>query len=568
MAVFEVLSVASIAPFMGVVTNPKIIHQNEYLHASYVFFEFNSDTQFIVILGFIVIGLIVFGNAYTAFINWKFLNFSYRQGHYLSTRLLSSYLSQPYSYFLSRNSSNFGKNILHEVSRSISSLIVPALNSLSRVLVILMLVLMLFFVNTLTTLIALAILGGSYLIIFTALRRRLHQIGKLSSKSVLEHFKFTNEAFSGIKYIKLRGNENSFVDRFKISSKNNADYSIESASISILPRYFLEALVFGGIISILLYNILKGEQGNDIIPILSLYAFAGYRLMPALQQVYGGMTAVKYNMPALQLIIKDLKECESKITNNINQIETIPFEKSLKLKSLNFHYENTNKNILNNINLKIQCRTTVGIVGSTGSGKTTLVDIILGLLTQNSGNIFIDDLEINLDNKAGWQQLLGYVPQSIFLTDDTIERNIAFSLSDDEINPSKVKKASKIAELDSFIHELPSKYKTYVGERGVRLSGGQRQRIGIARALYHDPKVLVFDEATSALDGITENAIVDAIHNLSKEKTIIMIAHRISTVKECDIIYVLNNGSIIDSGTYDELITSSEYFRNIDNSSS
>jgi ABC-type multidrug transport system fused ATPase/permease subunit len=312
---------------------------------------------------------------------------------------------------------------------------------------------------------------------------------------------------------------------------------------------------------------LKGGNANEVIPILSLYAFAGYRLMPALQQIYGGMTAVKYNMPALQLIIKDLRECDNTTTNKKDLVGSVAFKKSLYLESINFCYEGTNKNILTNLNLEIQCRTTVGIVGSTGSGKTTLVDIVLGLLTQNSGNIFVDNIQINSDNISLWQEHLGYVPQSIFLTDDTIERNIAFSLSDSEIDSSKIKKASKIAELDSFINELPNKYKTYVGERGVRLSGGQRQRIGIARALYNNPDLLVFDEATSSLDGVTENAIVDAIHNLSNKKTIIMIAHRLSTVKECDIIYVLENGSIVDSGKYDKLISENEYFKKVASSS-
>ena len=481
--------------------------------------------------------------------------------------MCNSYLLQPYSYFLKKSSSDFGKNILNEVGRCITSLVIPAMNTLSRVLVVIMLVIMLLFVDAAITLITVFILGGSYVIIFYLLRRRLHQIGELSSKSIFNRFKIINETFSGIKYIKLRGMENKFLNSFLKPSKNLADYSIESSSISILPKYLLETLAFGSIIVILLYNLLGGGNANEVIPILSVYAFAGYRLMPALQQIYGGMTAVKYNMPALQLIINDLKECDNNNNSKKETVGSIAFKNSLYLESINFRYEGTKKNILTNLNLEIQCRTTVGIVGSTGSGKTTLVDIILGLLTQNSGKIFVDNIQINSDNIACWQEHLGYVPQSIFLTDDTIERNIAFSLSDNEIDSNKIKKASKIAELDSFINELPDKYKTYVGERGVRLSGGQRQRIGIARALYNNPNLLVFDEATSSLDGVTENAIVDAIHNLSNKKTIIMIAHRLSTVKECDIIYVLENGSIVDSGKYDELISGNEYFKKVANSS-
>jgi ABC-type multidrug transport system fused ATPase/permease subunit len=299
---------------------------------------------------------------------------------------------------------------------------------------------------------------------------------------------------------------------------------------------------------------------ETIMPVISLYVMAGYRLMPALQQIYSGLTQIKFNHSAFEALVHDFS-----ISNNekVEQIKhaTIPFKDKFEISNLSFSYENTDTKTLDELNLIVYPNTTVGIVGSTGAGKTTLIDLILGLLVPESGSVSLDGVEINKHNISGWQNNIGYVAQSIYLTDDTIEANIAFAKSRDEININKAIKAAKMANLHEFITTLPEQYKTFVGERGVRLSGGQRQRIGIARALYNNPDVLVLDEATSSLDGITEEIIIDAMTSLSHKKTIIMIAHRLSTVKECDVIHLMANGKIVDSGTYEYLMTHSDEFR-------
>jgi ABC-type multidrug transport system fused ATPase/permease subunit len=287
--------------------------------------------------------------------------------------------------------------------------------------------------------------------------------------------------------------------------------------------------------------------------------------MPALQQIYASSTQLKYNLPALDILVKDIASFDGEAQLLPKEATPLPFSKALVLKDIHFKYPNIDESVLKGLNLTIRPNTTVGFVGSTGSGKTTLVDIILGLLSPTQGKIFVDDVDITDKNISSWQANLGYVPQTIYLIDDTIARNIAFAVPDKDINMNRVAEAAKLAELDEFIQTLPQQFQTSVGERGVRLSGGQRQRIGIARALYHNPEVLILDEATSALDGITENVIMDAINNLSHKKTIMMIAHRLATVKECDVIYVMENGLFVDSGTYQELLENNEKFRKMAN---
>jgi ABC-type multidrug transport system fused ATPase/permease subunit len=286
--------------------------------------------------------------------------------------------------------------------------------------------------------------------------------------------------------------------------------------------------------------------------------------MPALQQIYGSLANIKFHIPLLDMLVDELQETDL-LNLSKNDLSAVDFHTKIQLKSISFQYANADLPTIDKLNMEIIPNTTIGIVGSTGSGKTTLVDIILGLLPIESGEMVADKVSINSSNIHNWQKNFGYVPQTIYLTDNTIAHNIAFSVSDQMINLNNVVEAAKLAELDEFVQTLPQKYNTYVGERGVRLSGGQRQRIGIARSLYNNPKILVLDEATSSLDGITENVVMDAIHNLAHKKTIIIIAHRLTTVEECDVIHMIDSGKITASGTYEELIGSNEQFRKMAN---
>jgi ATP-binding cassette, subfamily B, bacterial PglK len=562
MGFLEILSVSSIFPFMAIVTSPEIIQENEYLSYVYDFFSFSSNKEFLIWSGLAVICLLAITNAYNAFVNWKIFDFAYSLTHELSSRLLRAYITQSYEFFLDRNSSDLSKNILAEVSRSVSGVILPGLHTLAKIIVTFFLLLMLFLVNYIVALCIFTVLGGIYLLIYRIFRSNLKKRGIASTHATTQRYKITNESMHGIKDLKLKGSEFSYIERFiKYDKEFNRNGAIGSI-IALLPRFILETITFGGIVLVVVLLIISGQSGQSIIPVLSLYALAGYRLMPALQQIYVGFVQLKYNTPALDILISDFKELsDEEIIHLKNPKKDLQFEKSFELSEINYKYPNSEDYILRNLNLKIFHNTTVGIVGPSGSGKTTLVDILLGLLDFESGKYSVDDITIDKTNILDWQKKFGYVPQDIFLSDDSITHNIAFSIPNDEIDQNQVRKVAKLANIDDFILSLPQGYETFAGDRGVRLSGGQRQRIGIARALYSDPDILVLDEATSALDGTTESGIMDAINNLSQDKTIIIIAHRLETVMKCDIIYFVNHGNTVDSGTYNELVDLNQDFR-------
>jgi ABC-type multidrug transport system fused ATPase/permease subunit len=299
-----------------------------------------------------------------------------------------------------------------------------------------------------------------------------------------------------------------------------------------------------------------------VLPIISLYVFAGYRLMPALQVIYSSFTKITFVGPSLDKLYYDIKSLKAFVPNQDEGI--LKLEQTISLKNISYEYPNSSRTVLKDININIPAKNTIGLIGSTGSGKTTIIDIILGLLEAQKGNLEVDGKLITKNNCRAWQRSLGYVPQHIYLADDTIAANIAFGLNVDEINQEAVEKSAKIANLFEFVvNELPNKFKTKVGERGVRLSGGQRQRIGIARALYHNPQVLILDEATSALDNETEKAVMEAVNNLSKDITIILIAHRLNTVKNCDIVFKIEKGQLVSQGTFDQLIDNNKDFDSV-----
>ena len=556
----EVAGVSSIAPFMAVIASPDVIHENKYLELAYRLSGASSDNVFIVYLGIFSISILLVANSVNAFMVWKINYFSNHQTHRVSVRLLRGYLHRPYSFYLNQNTSELSKNILHEINRSIGGTVLPILSVLSKLIVALFISTLLIYIDPIIAMFTTIVLGASYWLIYKYVRNKLHYIGVESSEENYQMYKTTNEAMSGIKDIKLRGIEEEFIGRFNNPSFKFSTYMAQKTIMAILPRYLLEVVAFSGIISIMIFFVSTGYSTAEILPIVSLYAMAGFRLLPAVQQIYSGITLIKFNLPALERLYSDLSKAPNRPYEFHNQ-DQILLSKNLKLNELSYSYSNSKDLVLNKLNLKIDANTTIGIVGSTGSGKTTLIDLMLGLISPNSGSISVDGVEINYHNVRNWQQVVGYVPQTIYLNDETIERNIAFAVPMHEIDKELIKEASKMANLDNFVSTLPEKYNTIVGERGIRLSGGQRQRIGIARALYHNPSVIFLDEATSSLDGITENIIMEAIQNLSHKKTIVMVAHRLSTLKECDIIHMMHNGKIVDSGTYQQLIDSNQDFK-------
>jgi len=556
MALLDMIGVASILPFVAVLTNPSIIETNVILNSMFEAsskFEIESREQFLFGLGILVFILLVISllfKAITIYLQTRFvqmLEFS------IGKRLIEGYLNQPYSWFLNRHSAELGKTILSEVGVISGGGLKPALEIIARSLIAVALLSLLILADPKIALIVGSFLGLAYLIIFYLLHKFRKTLGEKRFKNNKLRFSVVSEAFGAIKEIKIGGLEKIYVKNFSEPAKIFARTQATSQLVSQLPRLILEIIAFGGILLIILYIMSQTGNFNKALPIVSLYVFVGYRLLPAFQEIYASFTSLSYISPSLDKLTKDFKNL--KIPHNNKYQGNFNLRNAIIIKEICYNYPNASRTALKDINLNIPAKSVVGFVGASGSGKTTLVDIILGLLEPREGTLLIDEQVLTKINSRAWQRSIGYVPQQIYLSDDTIAANIAFGVDSNLVDENLVEKAAKIANVHQFIiDELPEKYQTTIGERGVRLSGGQRQRIGIARALYHNPQVLILDEATSALDNETEKVVMDAVNNLHKDITIILIAHRLNTLKNCDIIFKLEKGQLVSQGSYDKII--------------
>jgi ABC-type multidrug transport system fused ATPase/permease subunit len=562
MALLDMLGVASIMPFIAVLANPELVETNAILKTVYtVSSNFGVDTpeQFLFALGIGVFLLLVGSLAFKALTTYVQLRFTLMREYSIGKRLVEGYLHQPYSWFLNRHSADLGKTILSEVSNVTDGGITPTMNLIAQGTVAIALLMLLIVMDPKLALIVGLTLAAVYSLIFRTTSALLARMGTERVKANQERFVVVSEAFGAAKEVKVGGLEYAYIQRFAGPAQTYARYQASAQVISQLPRFALEAIAFGGMLLVMLYLMAQSGGFASALPIIALYAFAGYRLMPALQQVYGALTQLRFSGPALDALHKDLMSLQP--TGPYQQQPALPLNQVITLNNIVYRYPNAAIPALKGISLTIPARSTVGLVGATGSGKTTTVDLILGLLDAQEGTLAIDGQPITDHNKRAWQRAIGYVPQQIYLADDTVAANIAFGIEPEQIDQAAVERAAKIANLHEFVtNDLPQGYATTVGERGVRLSGGQRQRIGIARALYHKPQVLILDEATSALDNLTEQAVMEAVNNLGHDITIILIAHRLSTVRQCDQIYLLERGEVNASGTYEELIDSSQQF--------
>ncbi len=565
MALIDMLGVASIMPFIALLTNPEIIETNTLLKFAYLksnFFGVENEKQFLILVGFSVFLILIISILFKVLTTYFQSRFIEMTKHNMSVRLVEKYLNQPYSWFLNRNSSYLGKSILSEVGNVIGRGLTPMISLISNSLLTLLLFILLVLVEPKLTLIVIVIVGVFYGLVYKFNQDIIKRIGKENFLANEIKFKVLLEAFGATKEIKLAGLENVFLNQFSNPSKTIAKNSTLIDIISQIPRYTLEAISFGGMILIIIYFMISRGDITNVLPIVALYAFAGYRLMPAVQKIFVNITNLRVIGPALNSLYEDLKNLKK--SEKIENKSFLKLKQEIKLKNVSYNYPNSSRTVLRNININIPVHKTIGIVGKTGSGKTTTVDIILGLIEAQEGSLEVDGKIINYKNKRSWQNSIGYVPQQIFLADDTVSSNIAFGKKINEINQKDVERAAKIANLHDFVvNELPLKYQTFVGEKGVRLSGGQRQRIGIARALYYKPELLVFDEATSALDNLTEKKVMEAIYETKNEITKILIAHRLNTVKKCDKIFLFEKGNLVKEGTFEELFETSEKFREI-----
>ncbi len=556
MAILDMIGVASILPFIAVLTNPTLIETNIILNKMFQISKnlgVENNQEFLFTLGILVFVLLVASLVFKAVTTYLQLRFVQLSDYSIGKRLIKIYLNQPYSWFLNRNSADLGRIILSQVGEVVGSGIRPAMEIIAKGSVVFFIVALLVTINLKLAIIVGCTLSFAYGIMYLFVHNYLDKLGKKRLQNNKLRYFFINEVFGAAKEVKISSLEEIYVSHYSDSAKNFALSAATSNTLGQLPRFAIEAIAFAGTLLLILFMMAKTGSFNDALPILSLYVFAGYRLMPALQQMYVSFSQLTYISPSLDKIYEDIKNLETSSSYPIQNL--LPFDKSIVLKNISYNYPNAARTTLKNINLSISANTTVGFIGKTGSGKTTTVDIILGLLEAQKGTLEIDGKTINKQNSKSWRSNIGYVPQSIFLSDNTVSANIAFGVNPKNIDLRAVEKASKIANLHEFvINELPNQYQTTIGERGVRLSGGQRQRIGIARALYSNPKVLILDEGTSSLDNETEQVVIQAVNKLSKDITIILVAHRLNTVKNCDTIFKFEKGEIVDHGSYNKII--------------
>jgi len=563
-ALLQVVGIASIFPFIATASDPSVVGKNAYLYAAKTYFSIENDQDFIVLLGAVVLVTLVLTNMFLAFSSWITVKFTETTIHTLSVRLLQRYLLESYLFHLERNSAELLKNLSSEVYRVVNGGVLSAINIVSKGLTSLCILIFLVLVDPLIALVVGGVLGASYALIYWLIRLKLAKVGVLVTQLFTNKMRYVNESFGGIKELKVLGREKYYLKQFCDVSEEIVSYAVFNRIVMELPRYVLETVAFGGILSMTIYLVSVRNEAQSVLPMISLYALAGYRLMPALQGVFQSTATLRHDIAAVDLFYNDIKGVSSQLIDLGEQEvkEQLLVKKDLVLGDICFHYPSVSKLAIKNLSLKVKVNTSIGIIGTSGSGKSTLVDVILGLLQPQKGSIAVDGEQLTDDNLRAWQNNIGYVPQVIFLADLTVSENIAFGLPIKEIDQDAVVRAAKMANLHHFIvTELEDGYQTMVGERGVRLSGGQRQRIGIARALYHDPSVIVLDEATSALDTPTESAVMDAVYNLAHKKTIIMIAHRISTVSKCDNLLWLEQGQVKAYGKFEQLMLTEPSFK-------
>ena len=562
----EILGVLSMAPFMAIVGDMSILMGDGLLAEIYTKSGVSSPNEFVFWLGFSVLVLLLIGALISMYTTWRLSMFATGIGSEIADTLYQFYMNQSWLFHSTTSSAQLTKQVANETTRLTTLVLQPLMQMNARIVLALFMSLGIFIYNPMVAIIGLLIFSIAYAVLYKIVRFQLQNNGATISNIHEVRFRLMNEGFGGIKDVLLLGISADFINRFEQSGKTLA-YSLgTNNALAHVPRYFMELIAFGAMISLVLYLLLtyQGDLGI-ILPVLSVYALAGFKLLPAFQQIYFSLALIKGNISAFESIKDDLEKSKAlskqQSVRTHNSTDKMQLLESIKLQNISFTYPSKPEPVLKNLTLTIPANKIVGIVGPSGSGKSTAIDILLGLIEPQAGQVLIDNIKIESINRRGWQNTIGFVPQSIFLSEGSIAENVAFGVPEKEINLSQVQVAIKLAHLDELISELPEGINTRVGERGVQLSGGQRQRIGIARALYHEASVLVFDEATSALDGITEKIIMDAIHDFNGQKTIIMIAHRLKTVQKCDIIFFIDKGQIVDQGTYQELIENNPQFK-------
>lgn len=567
MAFAEVAGIVAIAPFMALVGDMGKLQGEGTLAQLYQATGFADPQQFLFWLGIAVLIALTIASGVSMYTTWRLSLYASKIGAEVSTRLYKYYMFQPWLFHTSGSSSRLTNRIAQESGRITNQVIHPLMLMNAKAMMALVMIIALLILNPAVAVVGLMVFGSAYFLLFKTVRERLSRNGNIITKANQERFKLMNEGFGGIKDTLLLGRQAIFNQRFEKASQQFGHSQGVTRALSQAPRYLMQLIAFGAVIFLVLY-LLAAYEGDlgQILPLLSIYALAGFKLLPAFQQIYSSLAQVKGNIASFDSLEKDLNSSVKFINEFTGMLsDKLTPKELIELDGIHLTYPGKSSKALNGISLKIPVRQTIGLVGPSGSGKSSAVDVLLGLIEPEAGVLKIDGQEIKGDRLRAWQNNIGYVPQAIFLVDGSIRENIAFGLTPEEVDEAGVLKAATLAQLDELLEGLPDGVNTRVGERGVQLSGGQRQRIGIARALYEDPEVLILDEATSALDGITEKNVMDAVYEFLDNKTIIIIAHRLATVKRCNKVYLLADGGILDSGNYSELVLRNDLFKRMAN---
>ena len=560
----DLVGVLSILPFLSVAADPEMLQDNEVIRTIQTWTGY-SDEHFLILLGVMSLVVLILNQAVRLGSGWYMQVVAHRIWWALHKRMFSYYLNQPYLYHLQHSSTVLLEKLQMRINATVAGVISPIFILMSSFFSTIFMLGLLVWVEPVLTLVLMGVIGAFYLIVYQKIKAKIEFYGKVSPEFSRKSFKLIAEALGAIKEIKIRRNSQLYLNMFDPMARRYCDAQVKLQVFGAVPGGVVEVLALGSILFITL--IMMSSSGlQQVIPLLGAYALSLRRILPAIQNAYYQISRIRFHQPSLNVVYDDMvaaigfPEILSPVV-----VSTKPGRRiggTIELKDLSFSFPGMNKRVLDSISLKISRGSMIGIAGSSGAGKTTLVDLIIGLFEPEAGSILIGGKVLDETTLPSWQANLGYVPQSAFIADGTIARNIGFGIPEEKINMTRVKDVATIAQISDFIeYELPKQYETFVGERGVRLSGGQRQRLSIARALYHNPEILILDEATSALDGINEEMIMHSIRKLAGEKTIIIIAHRLTTLKECDNIFFLDDGKLVDQGNYQYLMEKNLTFK-------
>jgi ABC-type multidrug transport system fused ATPase/permease subunit len=564
MAFSTVAGIASIAPFFSVLGNPKLIDQSGPLRWLYNL-GFSSRRSFTIALGLAFMGLVLLANLINVFGSYVMIRLSLWIGTDLQTILFGEYLHRPYLFHARTQSAVLFNNVVHESARTTNHILQSVFVFVTNVMTALFILVSVMLLNPTVAAAMIIALAGGYVLIYLAVRKALLHAGEIQTHFFIEQTRVVNESLGAIKEILILRIQNFFRDGFERSSRSVARALAHSQLIGQSPRYVMECVAVVVLVAVALLADSREGGIGPWLGQLTFFAFAAYRLLPTLQQAFISIVRIRANRAGFATIAEDLRLARGRKRFAVGGgclWQERP-RSEIRLKDVSFRYQPERPPAVAGVSVRIPARTAVGFVGANGSGKTTLVDLIAGLLVPEAGQIEIDDIALSDANRVVWQSQIAYVPQNVFLLDTTVAQNVALGIPTGAIDRQRLLAAAQLAQLDEVIATLPGGYEHRVGERGVRLSGGQRQRVAIARALYTEASVLVLDEATNALDGLTEQEMMATIVRLRGRYTVIVIAHRLSTVRACDVVYELDRGQIRSSGTYDDLIKSSATFRRL-----